>query len=78
MLEAEGRSAKRSLFQLSWSLFLVAGAGVFILGGGGLILWSFYQYLLNALGFIYALFLTGLSSLLVGLALGLIGRRFSR
>lgn len=63
MLEAEGRSLRRSVARLGQSLGLLAVCIILATGGMGLLLWALYQSMVVALGSALSALITGLAAL---------------
>jgi hypothetical protein len=63
LLEAEGRSLRRSIARLGQSLGLLAVCIILATGGVGLLLWALYQSMVVALGSALSALITGLAAL---------------
>lgn len=63
MLEAEGRSLRRSVARLGQSLALLALCITLSVCGVGLLLWALYQSMVIALGSTLSALITGLAAL---------------
>jgi hypothetical protein len=78
LLEAEVRALHAGAFRLGLCVALLGAAGIFIVGGVGLILRALYLYLAIILGQATATLLIGLVALLVAGGLVWSARRLSR
>ena len=63
LLEAEGRTLRRSAARLGLGLGMIVLAVAFAAAGLGLCLWAAYQYLATALGQTPAVLLAGVAAL---------------
>jgi hypothetical protein len=63
LLEAEGRSLRRSIARLGQSLAMLAVCIILATGGVGLLLWALYQSMVVALGSALSALITGLAAL---------------
>jgi hypothetical protein len=78
LLEAEARALRSGTFRLGLCLVLLGVAGLFMVGGGGLILHACYLYLAALVGQATATLIIGLVTLSIAGGALWSARRFSR